>query len=80
MARRKLIFFAGKDPATDATRVWTAYHFGLVAHQAGLEAEVRLAADAVKALRDDGLPAGNEGDRVRDKMSEALRAGLFVSG
>lgn len=80
MARRKLIFFAGKDPATDSTRVWTAYHFGLVAHQAGLEAEVRLAADAVKALRDDGLPEGAEGERVRDKMTEALRAGLFVSG
>ena len=80
MARRKLIFFTGKDPASDSTRVWTAYHFGLTAHNAGLDAEVRLAADAVKALREDGLPDGDERERVRDKMSEALRAGLFVSG
>jgi predicted peroxiredoxin len=80
MTRRKLIFFAGKDPADDASRVWTAYHFALVAHRAGLETEVRLAGDAVKALRVDGLPDGPQGAQVRTNMAEAVRLGLFVSG
>lgn len=80
MTRRRLVFFAGKDPQVDTGPIWSAYHFGLVAHGAGLEAEVRLAGGAVGALRDDGLPAGPEGDRVRDKMHEAVEAVLFVSG
>lgn len=80
MERRRLVFFAGKDPAVDTGPTWSAYHFGLVAHGAGLDAEVRLAGDAVKALRPDGLPDGSDGDRLREKMHEAVQSGLFVSG
>lgn len=80
MGRRKLVFFASQDPETDPSRVWSAYHFGLVAHSAGLEAEVRLAGDAVLVLREDGLPPGTDSESLRAKMSEAVASGLFVSG
>lgn len=77
---RTLIFFAGADPAVDTGPLWRVYHFALAAHGAGLPTEVRLAGDAVKALREDGLPDGGDGDEVRAKMQEAVEQGLFVSG
>jgi hypothetical protein len=80
VSRRRLIFFASTDPQASTKPLWTAYHFGMVAHGAGLDAEVRLAGDAVAALLPDGLPAGPDGERVAAKMSEALASGLFVSG
>jgi hypothetical protein len=80
MPRRRLVFFTGRDPHEDTRPTWTAYHFALVAHGAGLEAEVRLAGQAVRALQDDGVPDGTAGDDLREKMRAAVEQSLFVSG
>ena len=55
--RKKLIFFANSDPAVAPERIEQAYHFANVAAEAGLEAEVRLAGDAVKVALPDTIPA-----------------------
>ena len=49
MKRMKLIFFVGANPASDAGRLSAAYHFASAAAGADLDAEVRLAGDAVLA-------------------------------
>ena len=49
MKRMKLIFFVGANPAGDAGRLSAAYHFASAAAGADLDAEVRLAGDAVLA-------------------------------
>lgn len=80
MERRKLIFFSSLDPAASVKPSWSAYHFALVAHRAGLAAEVRLAGDAVKVLQEGGVPEGEESEKLRKYMTEAVETGLFVSG
>jgi hypothetical protein len=54
-ARKKLIFFVAADPAADAGPLDAARHFATVAGEAGLEAEIRLAVDAVRVLQTGGL-------------------------
>ena len=49
--RKKLIFFASADPKIDPDPAWSAYHFAKTAANAGLDAEVRLAGDAVRLAR-----------------------------
>jgi hypothetical protein len=78
--RRRLVFFTGKDPHEDTRPTWTAYHFALVAAGAGLDAEVRLAGQAVGALQDGGVPEGSAGVELREKMRVAVEQSLFVSG
>jgi sulfur relay (sulfurtransferase) complex TusBCD TusD component (DsrE family) len=56
-----------------------AYHFALVAHRSGLEAEVRLAGDAVDILKDGGIPDPGSSKRLLTYMNEAVETGLFVS-
>ncbi|HEV2766457.1 MAG TPA: hypothetical protein VGV63_01965 [Acidimicrobiales bacterium] len=56
MTRRKLIFFTGAHPAENPRPTWLAYHFAEVAAGAGLEAEVRLAGDAVRVAQPGGAP------------------------
>jgi len=79
MSRRKLIFFAGADPRTDPRPAWSAYHFASVAAAAGLEAEVRLAGDAVRLAQPGGIAEGGQGDQLRQKVHESLGASLAVS-
>lgn len=60
-ARKKLIFFVAVDPSVDAGPLDAGRHFATVADEAGLEAELRLAVDAVRVLqkgRLEGLPDG----------------------
>lgn len=47
MNRMKLVFFVGANPAEDAGRLSAAYRFGSAAAEADINAEVRLAGDAV---------------------------------
>ena len=54
--RKKLIFFVNSDPAIAPERIEQAYHFANVATGAGLEAEVRLAGDAVKVALPNAIP------------------------
>ncbi len=79
MQRRKLVFFAGLDPAVSTRPVFMAYHFATVAQRSGLEAEVRLAGDAVDVLKDDGIPDLGANKRLLNYMNEAVESGLFVS-
>ena len=76
MNRRKLVFFTSADPAADPGALFRAYHFANVAGKAGLEAEVRLAGDAVQATRLDRLPDDDIGRDVRAKI-EAGADGPF---
>ena len=79
MARRKLVFFAAADPRTNPRPVWSAYHFATVAARSGLEAEVRLAGDAVRIAQPDGSPPGPDGDEVREKARQGATAPYLVS-
>jgi hypothetical protein len=77
--RRKLVFFAGLDPAISTRPAFMAYHFALVAHRSSLEAEVRLAGDAVDILKGGGIPDPGSNKRLLTYMNEAVETGLFVS-
>lgn len=79
MQRRKLVFFAGGDPAISTRPAFMAYHFATVAQKAGLESEVRLAGDAVDILKDGGVPDPGYNKRLINYMNEALESRLFVS-
>ena len=79
MTRRKLIFFTSADPTLDPASVSRAYHFANVAGKAGLEAEVRLAGDAVKATRLDLLPDTELGADVRAQIEAGVDGPFLVS-
>ncbi len=70
--RRRLIFFTTADPRTDPGPAGQAFHFATVAARTGLDAEVRLAGDAVRLARPDGVAATPAGKALRDR---ALAAG-----
>ena len=79
MQRKKLVFFAGLDPAVSTRPAFMAYHFATVAQKAGLESEVRLAGDTVEILKEDGVPDPGYNKRLINYMNEAVESGLFVS-
>jgi sulfur relay (sulfurtransferase) complex TusBCD TusD component (DsrE family) len=77
--RRKLIFFVGANPATDPDRLSTAYRFASAAAGAALEAEVRLAGDAV-LVADPAFIATVEGaDALRQRIDRAPQDRVDVS-
>lgn len=77
MARKRLIFFAAADPRFHPGPAWSAYHFAHVASRAGLDAEVRLAGDAVRVAQPDGIEDSDRGNDLRAK-AEAGAAGPFL--
>lgn len=79
MDRRKLIFFVGANPATDGASLSAAYRFASAAAGADLDAEVRLAGDAV-LVADPAYVATVEGaDALRDRIDRAPAQGVDVS-
>ena len=60
--RKTLIFFVGSDPDADPGPLHTAQHFASVAAGAGLAAELRLAARAVRTISE--LPVQPDGVAV----------------
>jgi predicted peroxiredoxin len=72
MPRKRLIFFVTADPAADPSPVAAAYHFASTAAAADLDAEVRLAGDAV-LVADPAYVAGVGG-------AEALRERVDAAG
>lgn len=71
----RLVFFASADPTINPDPVWSAYHFANVASAAGLDAEVRLAGDAVRVAKD-----GTElSDDLRAKVKGGAAAPYLVS-
>ena len=79
MTRKRLIFFAGADPRTNPRPVGQAYHFATVATNAGLEAEVRLAGDAVRIAQPDGVAATPDGAALQEKARQGVTAPYLVS-
>ena len=69
--RRRLIFFATADPGTDPDPAWRAYHFAEVAAEAGLDAEVRLAGDAVKVAKTGCVAGSVRGGELRAKAAQS---------
>ena len=79
MTRRKLIFFTTADPRTDTDALFRAYHFATVASSAGLDAEVRLAGEAVSVADLDVIPDTEMGRDVRQRVAAASDAPFAVS-
>lgn len=69
-ARRRLVFFTTADPRVDPGPAGQAYHFATVAARTGLDAEVRLAGDAVRLARPDGVAQTPAGRALREKALE----------
>lgn len=65
--RKKLIFFTNSDPAIAPERIEQAYHFANIASIAGVEAEVRIAGDAVKVALPNTIP---DGHILNEKVAE----------
>jgi sulfur relay (sulfurtransferase) complex TusBCD TusD component (DsrE family) len=79
MKRKKLIFFTAADPAADALTVSAAYRFAEAAAAAGVEAEVRLAGDAV-LIADPVYVATLQGSAtLRGRIDGAVKDRIDVS-
>ena len=78
-ARKRLIFFTTSDPGVHPEQVLEAYHLASTAARAGLEAEVRLAGDAVKVAIPGAIAATPRGDDLREKVLIGTQAGFAVS-
>lgn len=79
MTRRKLIFFTGAHPGDNPRPTWVAYHFAEVAAGAGLEAEVRLAGDAVRVAQPGGTAPTPLGEELQKKVEAGASASFLVS-
>jgi hypothetical protein len=79
MERKRLIFFAAADPRTNPRPAWSAYHFAATAAKAGLEAEVRLAGDAVRVAHLDSYADSTAGQELRDKALSGAAGPFLVS-
>lgn len=79
MPRKKLIFFASADPRTNPKPSWSAYHFAAIAGAAGLDAEVRLAGDAVRLAQPGGIADTPQGDQLREASKAGVDGPFLVS-
>ncbi len=79
MRRKRLIFFVTADPGADPSPVDTAYHFANAAAAANLDAEVRLAGDAV-LIADPAYVATVDGAQsLRERVDAAADRHVDVS-
>ncbi len=79
MTRRKLIFFTTADPRTDPGAIFRAYHFANVAAQAGLQAEVRVAGEAVAVADEAVFGDDDRGRDVKQRVAAGADAAFAVS-
>lgn len=79
MNRKRLIFFVGANPASDAGSLSAAYGFAAAAAGAALDAEVRLAGDAVLAADPAFIATVDGADALRQRIDRATSAGVQVS-
>ncbi|MGH9280450.1 MAG: DsrE family protein [Acidimicrobiales bacterium] len=79
MDRKRLIFFTAADPATEASPVAAAYRFAHAAAAADLEAEVRLAGDAVLVADATYVATVDGGEALRERLDAAPGDGVLVS-
>ncbi len=79
MDRKRLIFFASSDPRVNPKPASQAYHFATVAAKAWLDAEVRLAGDAVRVAQLEAGPDDPDLAALRDKARTGTTAPYLVS-
>jgi sulfur relay (sulfurtransferase) complex TusBCD TusD component (DsrE family) len=79
MTRMKLIFFVGANPASEGGRVAAAYRLAAAAADAELDAEVRLAGDAVLAADPAFVATVPGADELRARIDAAGGRRLAVS-
>ena len=79
MPRKKLIFFVAADPAAELSPVAAAYHFAHAAAAAELEAEVRLAGDAVLVADAAYVATVDGSEALRERVDRATTDGIQVS-
>ncbi len=79
MARKRLIFFAAADHRINPRPAWSAYHLAEVASRAGLDAEVRLAGDAVRLAQPDGVEDSTTGNELQAKAQRGAGGPFLVS-
>lgn len=79
MSRKKLIFLVAADPAAGAGLVAGAYHYASVAAGAGLEAEVRLAGDAVLVADPAYVATVPGSETLRERVDGAAARRVVVS-
>lgn len=79
MARKKLIFFVASDPAAESSPVAAAYRFAGAAAAADLEAEVRLAGDAVLVADPAYVATVDGSEALRARVDRAVTDGVDVS-
>lgn len=77
--RRKLVFFTTADPRTHPDALFRAYHFATVASASGLQAEVRLAGEAVAVADPDVLADTDMGRDVRQRVQSGSESPFEVS-
>ena len=79
MPRKRLIFFVTADPGADPSPVAAAYHFANAAASADLDAEVRLAGDAV-LVADPAYVASVDGaGSLRERVDAAADRHIDVT-
>ncbi|MDQ3570623.1 MAG: hypothetical protein M3396_08395 [Actinomycetota bacterium] len=78
-SRKRLIFFAASDPVENPRPAWSAYHFAEIAAGAGLDAEVRLAGDAVRVAQPDAVASSPQGEDLRQKAKAGRSSPFLVS-
>lgn len=79
MDRKRLIFFASADPDVNPDPAWSAYHFAQVAARSELDAEVRLAGDAVKVALPDFTATTPTGEELLEKARQGANGPFLVS-
>ena len=79
MDRKRLIFFVTADPAAAASPVGAAYRFARDAAATGLEAEVRLAGDAVLVADPAYVATVDGSETLRERVDGAASDQVNVS-
>lgn len=79
MPRKRLIFFVTADPAADPSPIAAAYHFASAAAAAHLDAEVRLAGDAVLVADPAYVASVDRSEALRERVDAAADGHLDIT-
>ncbi len=79
MSRKRLIFFVTADPAADPSPVVAAYRFASAAASAQLDAEVRLAGDAVLVADPAYVASVHGAQTLRERVDAAAERHIDVT-
>jgi hypothetical protein len=77
--RKKLIFVSSADPRHDPEPIRPAYLWATTAAKEGLEAEVRLVGEAVRAAHPDEIKEFERIDALREGILAGASGNFLVS-